>query len=233
MKNTIKYTLAASAVALLAACGGGGGGGGGTTGPVASNLTFNASSAIRSLTAAGQNATFSVSSSNGCTGSGSYAVGAATTSTTFESQSALSSTSMLNINYTNCSPATISSTTTGYTDINYVPLGVSGDKYIVYTGGFNAPSTARVGDVGIIGNALRYTNSSKTTQDGTAQLSYVVEADTESTALITVATKTYNISNSLESTQLTKYRINSSNTMALVSITIQYANGVNIVLTRT
>lgn len=231
MKSAIKYTLAATAVAVLTACGGGGGGG--SSGPVASTLTFNVSSAIRSLTASGQSATFSVSASNGCTGSGSYTVGAANTSTTFESQSALSSTAMLNINYTNCTPATISSTTTNYTDTNYVPLGVSGDKYLVYSGGFNVPSTARVGDVGIIGNALRYTNSSKTTQDGTAQVSYVVEADTESTAMITVSTKAYNSSNSLESTQLTKYRINSSNTMSLVSITIQYANGVNVVFTRT
>lgn len=229
MKAAIKYTLAAAALSLLAACGGGGG----SSGPVASTQTFNISSAIRSLTASGQNATFSVSASNGCTGSGSYTVGAATTSTTFENQPALSSTAMLNINYTNCSPATISSTTTNYTDTNYVPLGVSGDRYLVYTGGFNVPSTARVGDVGIVGNAIRYTNSSKTTQDGTAQVSYVVEADTDSTAMITVATKAYNSSNSLESTQLTKYRINSSNAMSLVSITIQYANGVNLVLTRT
>lgn len=230
LKNTIKLILATASVALLAGCGGGGGGG--TTGPVASSLTFNVSSALRSLTASGQSATFTVSSSNGCTGSGSYTVGSANTSTTFENQPALSSTAMLNISYTNCTPAIISSTTTNYTDTNYVPLGVVGDKYIVYSGIFNVPSTARVGDVGIIANALRYPNSSKTMQDGTAQISYVVDADTESTAMITVVTKAYNSSNSLESTQLTKYRINSSNVMSLVSLTIQYSSGVNVVLTR-
>ena len=236
MYRKVKLALEISAVALLSACGGGSGSGvsgGGRTGPVASSLTFNASTAMRSLAVSGQTANFSVSSSDGCTGSGSFTAGATTTSNTFENQSALSSTSMFNINYTNCTPAIISSTTTNYTDTNYVPLGVSGEKYIVYTGGFNVPSTARVGEVGIIGNALRYTSSSKTIQDGTAQLSYVVEADTESTALITVSTKTYSISNSLESTQLTKYRINSSNTMSLVSMTIQYATGANVVLTRT
>lgn len=229
MKAAIKYTLAATAVAVLTACGGGGGGG---TTQTASTLTFNVGSALQAITAAGQNATFTVSASNGCAGSGSYAVGAPTTSTTFEGNAALSSVSMLNINYTNCTPATISNTVTNYYNSNYVPLGASGDSYLVYTGTFNVPSTAKVGDVGIIGNAVRYSNSSKTTQTGTAQLSYIVEADTETTAMITVATKAYNSSNTLETTQLTKYRINSANTLSLVSLTIQYANGTNVVFTR-
>lgn len=233
LDNT-KLVIFALAAALLTACGGGGGGGGaGSSGPVASKLTFDASSGVRSLTASGQSATFSVSSSNGCTGSASYAVSAANTSTTFEGQPALSSTAMLNINYTNCIPSIISSTTTGfYTVTNYIPLGASGDKYLLYSDGFNVPSAVKVGDVGIFGNALRYTNSTKTTADGSAQLSYVVEADTENTAFITIATKGYNASNVLELTQLTKYRINSANALSLISINIQYANGVNVVLSR-
>jgi hypothetical protein len=231
MKNAIKYTLAASAVALLSACGGGGGGGG-SSGPAASALTFNVGTALQAITASGQNATFSVTSSNSCVGSGSFAVSAPTTSTTFEGGAALSAVSMLNINYTNCTPATISNTTTNYYTSNYAPLGASGDSYLVYTGTFNVPATAKVGDVGIIGNAVRYSNSSKTTQTGTAKLSYIVEADTETTAMITVATKAYSSSNALETTQLTKYRINSSNVMTLASLTIQYANGTNVLFTR-
>ena len=228
MKASIKYTLAATAFAVLSACGGGGGG----IAQTASTLTFNVGLALRAITAAGQNATFTVSQNNGCAGSGSYTVSAPTTSTTFEGNAALSSFSMLNINFTNCTPATISNTVTNYYNSNYVPLGASGDSYLVYTGTFNVPSTAKVGDVGIIGNAVRYSNSFKTTQTGTAQLSYVVEADTETTAMITVATKVNNSSNALEATQLTKYRINSANTLALVSLTIQYADGTNVVFTR-
>jgi hypothetical protein len=231
--KALKYTLATASFALLAACGGGGGGGGGgTTAVIASALTFDVRAGLRSLNVSGQNATFSVSASNGCSGSGSYNVSPTSTSTTFEGQPALSSTAVLIINYTNCTPATISSTTVGYSDTNYVPLGASGEKYLVYTGTFNTPNTARVGDVGIVANALRYTNSSKTTQDGSAQISYVVEADTETTALITVITKGYDRFNTLETTQLTKYRITSANALSLVSLTIQYANGVNIVFTR-
>lgn len=230
MLKALKHLFVTVSVALLAACGGGGGG---SSGPATSTLTFNVGSALQAITASGQTANFSVSASNGCTGSGSYAVGAPTTSTTFEGNAALSSVSMLNISYANCTPATISNTVTNYYNSNYAPLGASGDSYLVYTGAFNVPSTAKVGDVGIIGNAIRYSNSTKTTRTGTAQLSYVVEADSDTTAMITVATKAYNSSNTLETTQLTKYRINASNTLTLVSLTIQYANGTNVVFTRT
>jgi hypothetical protein len=230
--QALKYTLVATLFALLAACGGGGGGGGSDSGVVASTLTFDVRAALRSLNAAGQNASFSVSQNNGCSGSGTYNISPASTSTTFEGQAALSSTAVLVINFTNCTPAVSSNTVIGYTDLNYTPLGASGDKYVVYTGGFNIPNTARVGDVGIVSNALRYTNSSKTTQDGTIQVSYIAEADTATTAIATVITKTYTMANVLESTVLTKYRVNSSNTMSLVSQTLQYPNGTSLVLTR-
>jgi hypothetical protein len=233
MKTAIKLLFATVSIALITACGGGSGGGSETVAPVASTLTFDVNAALRAITASGQNSNLSISSSNGCTGTGTSTASGATTSTTFEGRSALSATSTLNINYSNCSPATISNTLTSYVDTNYVPLGALGDKYLVYTGAFNAPTTARVADVGIISNFSRYTNSSKTTQDGTGQLSYVVEADSANSALITVVTKSYTMANSLELTQLTKYRINSSNQFTLVSITIQYANGVNIIMTRT
>lgn len=196
MYRKVKLALEISAVALLSACGGGSGSGvsgGGRTGPVASSLTFNASTAMRSLAVSGQTANFSVSSSDGCTGSGSFTAGATTTSNTFENQSALSSTSMFNIQLHklySCNNFKHNNKLHGH---KLRTTWCFRRKYIVYAGGFNVPSTARVGEVGIIGNALRYTSSSKTIQDGTAQLSYVVEADTESTALITVSTKTYSI----------------------------------------
>lgn len=228
MKNTIKLLLATVSVALLTACGGGGGGG--TATPAASALTFDLSTALRAAIISGQNSNLSITSSNGCVGTGSFTASGATTGATFEGRSALSATSMLNINYTNCSPATISSTSTTLYDTNYVPLGTTGDRDLVYTGTFNSPTNVKVGDVGIISNFSSFTNA---TQDGTGQLSYVVEADAVDSALITVVTKSYTIGNSLELTQLTKYRINSYNQFTLVSFTTQYANGLNIVMTRT
>jgi hypothetical protein len=242
MKIAIKYTLVMSAVALLTACGGGGSSSSSSSGnigsndsssaPVASSLTFDVGSALRALTISGQRSNFSIKASNGCLGSGSITSGPTTTNATFEGKPALSSNSIFIVNYTNCVPATSSNTTTSYVDTNYLPLGTVGDKYIVYTGKFNLPSAIKVGDVGIFADAQRYTDNTKTTPDGTAQISYLVEADTASTALITVATKVLGNSKLLESTQLTKYTINSSNVLSLVTLTIQYANGVSTVFTR-
>jgi hypothetical protein len=226
MKIIQTFTLAVAS-ALLVACGGGGGSGGGTT---VSNLSFNVQAALRTLAIAGQNATFTVSGD--CSGTGTYTASPATTSTTFEAKSAFSSVAVLVINLSNCTPAVISSTATNYYDTNYLPLGASGDRYLVYTGSLNIPTAAKVGDAGIAGNLLRYTNSSKTVPDGSGQLSYVVEADTETTAILTVVTKVYANSSALESTQLTKYRVNSSNVLSLLSLTIQNASGVNLVLTK-
>jgi hypothetical protein len=226
----MKYVLAASSVAALVACGGGGSEPGGA---VASNLSFDLSTALRQVTTAGQSANFSIVASNGCVGTGSLTSGPANTSTTFEAQSALSSTSRLEINYTNCTPALISNLVTNYYDLNYTPLGALGDngKYIVYNS-VSAPSSVRVGDIGIIGDGNRYSDISKASSEGTIQLSYVVEADTASTAIISVASKAYSSSSALEITQLVKYRINASSSLTLVSQTIQYANGVSVVLTK-
>lgn len=224
--NKLKALTVLATTSLLVACGGGGSGGGTS----ASNLTFNVQTALRTLAIAGQNATFTVSGD--CSGSSTYTVSPATTSTTFEAKPAFSSVAVLVINLSNCTPSVTSSTTTNYYDSNYFPLGLSGDRYLVYTGSLNIPTAAKVGDAGIAGNLLRYTNSSKAVQDGSGQLSYIIEADTETTAIITVITKAYTSSSALESTQLTKYRINSSNTLSLLSLSIQYASGVNLVLTK-
>jgi hypothetical protein len=240
MKIAIKYTLVMSALAILTACGGGGSSSSSSgnissndnsNATVASSLTFDVKAALRALTISGQSIKFSIKASNGCLGSGSFTSGAPNTSTTFEGQPALSSTSILITNYSNCNPATSTNTSTNYVNTNYVPLGALGDKYLVYTGTFNLPSASKVGEVGIFTDAQRYTDKTKATPDGTAQISYVVEADTANTALITVATKVLNVSKSVETTQLTKYRINSSNQLSLLSLTIQSSNGINTVFT--
>lgn len=223
----MKIAVFAASVAILTACGGGGDD---APTPTTSDTTYNLDAALKSITASGQTVNFEITASNGCVGSGVYGVSPANRSTTFEGRSALEATSVLNISYTNCTPATFSQTTTTYYDSNYLPLGSIGNYYTVYT--LNVPTSVKVGDVGVIGNGVRYTDSTKTVRNGSVQLSYIVEPESASTAFITVATKVYNASNTLETTQLTKYRINTANSLSLESLTIQYANGVNVVFTR-
>ena len=119
MRNA-KTMLAVSLGSLLIACGGGGGGGTvDGTGPVTSALSFDLDAAMRTNSATGQSYAFDLSSSNGCEGSGTVTTGPANTSSTFESRAVLSATTVWNINYTNCTPAVISSTTVNYFDQNF------------------------------------------------------------------------------------------------------------------
>lgn len=218
----------------LVACGGGGGGGDAEP-QATSSLTFNLESAYKTLVASGQAVNFKITASNSCTGSATITSSPANTSTTFEGTSAFSSTTVYNFNYTNCTPATISETTVNYYASNYMPLGSTkqgSSDYTVFNGSLNIPTSIKVGDAGVLGSMTRYTDSTKSTVDGSAQLSYVVESDTAATALVTIATKSYDAFNVLEATQITKYKIDSSSKMTAQSITIQYANGINIAMTK-
>lgn len=229
--NSIKMIAALSMAASLVACGGGGGG---SDNQSPSALTFNLESAYKTLVASGQTVNFKITASNSCTGSATITSSPAGTSTTFEGQAALASTTVYNFSYTNCTPSTISETTVNYYSTNYLPLGTAaqGGNYLVVNGALNLPSSIKVGDAGVLGSMTRYTDSTKSTVNGSTQLSYVVESDTASSAWVTIATKGYNASNVLESTQLTKYKIDSASKLTAQSITIQYANGINVVLTK-
>ncbi len=68
-----------------------------------------------------------------CDGTLSKSVGPANTATTFEGSPAFSATEVLQINLTNCVPASTSETVTNYVDSTYEPLGsqVVGGKYAV------------------------------------------------------------------------------------------------------
>ena len=86
------------------------------------------------------------------------------------------------------------------------------------------PVTVSVGGTAIIGTENLYTNSSKTQGNGTVLISYVVLADTPSTAIINLIGKVYNPSGILTSTEQNKYRIDASGTLVPISTDIQYAN---------
>jgi hypothetical protein len=87
------------------------------------------------------------------------------------------------------------------------------------------PSSVTVGATGILGTQTLYTNSTKTTGEGTIAVSYVVEADTASTAIVNVIAKIYNIAGTLTATEQDRYRITSTGALTPTSVDIQYANG--------
>jgi len=124
--------LAAFASLTLVGCGGGGDSGSSQTSPIQANQSYNLSAALRSSTANGSSTNLNIIASNGCNGTGSYTVSGASTAAVFEGKAALSSTSMLNISYKNCTPAIQSITAVSYYDSNYVPLGTQSDSYFVW-----------------------------------------------------------------------------------------------------
>jgi hypothetical protein len=207
----------------LTACGGGGGGG--ASGPVASTNTFDIRAGYARLMANGFSKTLTVSGT--CSGTFSLTSGPATTSTTFEGVAALSGSSVTSLTVSNCNPASSVGTSTHYFDSNYVPLGKSivGGDYSVWTSLPSIPTAARVGDVAVVGTENKYTNSTKSTPTGTEENSYVMEADTATTAILNLISKNYNTAHTLTYTEQDRYRVAADGSLTLISIDIQYANG--------
>jgi len=220
--RTLKLLTLSISVALTAC---GGGGGGGASGPVASTNTFDIRAGHARLTANGFSATFAVSGT--CSGTFSLTSAPATTSTVFEGVAALSRSSVGTLNVSNCNPASNVGTTTSYFDSNYAPLGYSvvGDNYAVWVSPPSLPAAARVGDVAVAGTVNKYTNSTKSTSAGTEENSYVIEADTATTAIANLISKNYNAAHTLTSTEQNRYRVAADGSLTLISIDIQYANG--------
>lgn len=210
---------------LLTACGGGGGGGGAAS-PVASPSSFSAVTVFANQINNGYTKNFAITGTQvvggdtyNVTGTGSVTVSPAV-NTVFEGQSALQNTSTVNGTITvNGISAPVSDTSQSYSSSSYVPLGESNGEYWVVQGIATIPSTVIVGDAGAIGTYTRYTDSSKTVVLGTAQVSYSVEADTATTAIINVTLQEYDGTNVLEVTAQTRWRIDTLGNVTWVSET--------------
>lgn len=209
----------------MTACGGGGGGGGSSSGPVTSANTFDIRAGYTRLSASGFTKTLTISGT--CSGSFSLTNGPATTATTFEGVAALSGSSVVSVNFSNCTPASNVATETRFFDTNYAPLGyaIVGSDYGVWSTTPTLSTAAKVGDVAVVGTINKYTNSTKSTSAGKQENSYVIEADTATTAIANLISKTYNASNILTSTEQDRYRVAADGSLTLISIDIQYANG--------
>jgi hypothetical protein len=194
--------------------------------PVTSAISFPLQSGMASLTANGYSKSFTISGT--CSGSGSRTNGPASTATTFEGQTALSAVDTISYTFSNCTPASTAQTLTAYYNSStYIPLGFNsvGVNYGVYLTPPAGPATVSVGDTGIIGTETLWTNSAKTTPNGRSDLSYIVSADTATTAIVTLIAKIYNSSSVLTATEQDNWRITSTGTLTPISVDIQYANG--------
>lgn len=210
------------------------GGGSSNSVPILSTSSFNLLSAYISTIATPSTYNFTISGtvdSLAITGSGAEAIGSVSNGT-FESRTALQRTTTITGSLQiNGESYPLNSSEVSWTDLNYVPLGSVGEEYTVINGTASLPTAIRVGDTGSIYVANRYADSSKLTSLGTVTSTYVVEADTASTALVTLINTYKSNSNLTERISTSQFRINTQNSLTRVKTTgYDSSNGLRLVI---
>lgn len=221
MFSKSKKVFSAFSIILISACGGGGD----SSEQVVSTKLFNYQSAYIQQTKQGYSKTFSLSGT--CTGTVEITVQPVINPKIFDNTPALFGNILFYTKFIDCAPASSGDMKTQFTDNNYIPLGYSilGGEYAVYISQPILPTNIKVGDTGVLGTLNRYTNSTKQNFTGTMQKSYVVEPDTETTAIMNFISKTYDTSNFLVSTTQDRYRIDDQ--MMLTPISFDSVNHLN------
>jgi len=212
---------------MLVACGGSGGGDSTVATPavpalpVASPETFALKTAYVSLISTSQTKSFKISVSEpyqSVSGSGTVTFGSFSPAT-LNGKSVLSRLTTYSGSLTG-NGQTISlpkSTTVSYFDLNYNLLGESdGATYYVLGNTPPIPEKVKVGDRGFLYSYNLYTGSTKNTLIGTSIISYIVEPDTLTTALVSlVATLKDGVGNTI-ATSSRVLRVTPSGGVALV-----------------
>lgn len=233
MKNTVKLLLATASVALLTACGGGGGGG--TPAPVASTQTFDLRAAYVALYTTPSSNQFTISGTIegiSVTGSGTATAGSVT-SGTFEGLASLQRSQTVSGTLSgNGQTIPLTVTSTDWTDSNYVPRGSTGDEYEVVEGTPTIPTTARVNDTGMLFTAITYQDSRKLFRTGTVDVSYVVETDTATTALVKLIRTYRNTGSTITDIAAASFRIGADNRFVRLNETlVSPADQTNLTIT--
>lgn len=211
--------------ALLVGCGGGGGDAGSATTTNAATVTtaFPLQAGYRARIVAGAADNFTVSGT--CAGTAMITSSTAVVST-FEGVSGFASAQTATMNLSNCTPATNAVSGTSYFDASYAPLG-SSTPGLEYAKFLTAPppiaASVKVGDTTVFATLTTYTNSGKTVPTGQRVLSYVIEPDGASTAIVNLISKAYNLSGQLLYTEQSRYRIAADGGLTAVSIDVQYS----------
>ena len=219
-----------AACAGLVACGGGGGGDKPQEAlKVTSTNVFNLKAAYTSLVSTPFKVNFSASvTKSGVTakGSGSITQGSAQ-SGTFENAAAQKVvTAVLGSISGNGNTVSLDSTSADYYDSNYNILGTDGtSSYRVVDASFNFPTSIKVGDTGELYTEKKYSSYTKSTLTGTTKVSFLVEADTATTALLSIISVVKDTNSIVTSQETVQYRISADNKLTPIKDTLNdYVN---------
>jgi len=210
MINKLKLLTATAVLILLSACGGGGGG---VSGPVAATESFSLTKMWANMltTPSTNNVTIQGTLNSGAdpvTGTGTISFSNLSAGT-FEGKPAQKQTQTNAVSLVSKGQTIpVNDKIDNWVDSNYTPNGESGyEDYIVVTALGTIPSAARINDTGNLYTANRYASSTKAVLRGTRTASYVVEADTASTALVSLILEDKNTSNVTTSKSTLQLRI--------------------------
>jgi len=223
MTARFRYMLLIAMLAGLSACGGGGDSGSSTP-PVATPYPLSA--AFQSYVQSAAVTNYAVS--GGCTGTATNSKTALYSLKGYGGVRGYRYSNTLTLNFTNCTPASQVVVTSNDFDASHRPTAVviSGVEYDTYPNlSFDFPVSAKVGDTAPVASINRYSDSTMTQLIGTESVSFVVEAygTSTSTAIVNVISKNYDASNSLLSTQQSRFRIDTSGSFSPVSIDVQFS----------
>lgn len=232
--NSLVYSKAAPALLTALILAGCGGGGSSNSGPVASALSFPLKAALATMITNGYTKNYTISGS--ICGTAVDTAGPAASGGTFGVQPNLYyTTESVVLTITSCSGAPGSSTvTTGqttYYNSNYLLVGeISSSQYGEFQILYAYNPTVMVGDTGNMGIESNYTDNSHSVYLGTAEHTYVVEADTAESAIVNLITKSYNTAHQLTDVAQSRFRIQSTGALTPVSIDVGYSTGQHLTL---
>ena len=240
-------------VVLFGGCGGGGSSGPAAqdAAVVTSTNTFNFQSGWQKFVAGSYTKTFTVSGS--CNGTLSYLHSAASQPTSFYYSDLtfphpagnvnpgyyVSNQQQIKTELPGCVTSSSSTLTAAYYDAStYAPWGyIGGTAYngaTSYKSTFREfstkvvlPNSVKVGDSGVVGTLLLY-GTYNFSKDGIVQgktdVTYSVEPDTATTALVNIVSKVYDGNNKLTLIDQSKYRIDAGNNVTYALIDQQYSD---------
>ncbi len=218
-----KFLISLCLLLTISACGGGGGGNDDSIQPVASSQTFPLSLILQNWVK--ENASFPVSISGTATdgidsipisGTGSFSV--SNVESTFEGQKSIkrasTTTGSLNANGIN---VPVADTSFDYFDLNYQPIGHTAvNAYCIYANQSIIPISSKVGDTNSWFTGTCYSSDTKSIRISTTSVSYVLEPDTSSTALLKIIQKITDSSGNVGTT-LNVYRVYTSGLFSRIS----------------
>ena len=160
-----------------------------------------------------------------CTGTATI-VNGSTSAATFEGVTALQAQFTSTINFTQCTGFQAPSgpqmgSITRYYDVEASPLGsqaTTGEYDKFETLPLVLPASVKVGDTGEYAVLVQYADNTKAVVLGKARLSYLVEADSATTAFVTFIVTSFDNANALIDTGKWKYRIDGAGAMSLIEI---------------